>query len=188
MTTDAQGPPFYWEARLRGDDGRFDRPPGQDLAAMRRGLGREPGSIPEMWRFYTTLTPSGGVTDRLHAEHLTLGLYATHQQSQGSSMHRRNSGLGRGLTALRSGGRFSEDAVDQRFAAAATADGVDELAYHLRGLVSRLTSHSPAIPLDYTELYWQLLGWHDPARRGAIRRRWGADYFTPRPSPPQANP
>lgn len=169
---------FYWERRV--DDGaerKWRPPPGEDLSAMRRGLGEPPGASPALWPFYTTLEPNGDVTRRLWAEHLALGLYGLHQQSESLSVHIPKVRLGRALAELRQSNRFSEAAVDARVERAATAADLNELAHHLRGLVGMLKTLNPTRGFDYTRLYSDLWSWQDPVRVGGVRRRWGADYI-----------
>ncbi|MEK8171849.1 type I-E CRISPR-associated protein Cse2/CasB [Streptomyces sp. M19] len=61
-----------------------DGPPGEDLAALRAGLGKPAGTVPQLWPYYTV--PTDGVrTDALEAEHGALSLYGLHQQ--GSAPH-----------------------------------------------------------------------------------------------------
>lgn len=163
---------FFWQRFADGS-----RPDGADLAALRRGVNREPGSVPQMWRYYTTLTADGRLTAQLVAEHLALTLFAVHQQSRTEPMHRDGVGLGLAVRELKRPGRFSEDAVDRRFAAAATATSLPELAVHLRGLVGQLRSANQ--PLDYTRLTADLRDWQSPDRSHAVRRRWGGAYFAP---------
>lgn len=169
---------FYWDRHTDGDGkwmARNEGPPGGDLAALRRGIGREPGTVPEMWRFYTTLVDTGVVTNRLRAEHTALTLFAVHQQSKPVPMHRTDHGLGTALRAVRRSDKFSEQAVDRRFTAAATATSTAELALHLRGLISQL--HDIDQPLDYTQLFKDLNDWQYPQNQGRIRRQWGSQYF-----------
>ena len=170
-------PPYYWQRHTdgHGEWRKGQSPPGGELAALRRGIGKEPGSVPEMWAFYACLNPDGELTHALRAEHLALGLFALHQQSKAQPMHRGGVGFGAAVRALRRSGRFSEDAVDRRFAAAATATSATELAMHLRGLVSQLRVISQ--PLDYTRLLADLREWHQPRGMSAVRRRWGGQYF-----------
>ncbi|OHV19237.1 type I-E CRISPR-associated protein Cse2/CasB [Parafrankia soli] len=142
---------------------------------MRRGAGRDPGTVPQMWRHYTTLDQKGQETADLRAEHAALILFAMHQQSQTRLMHTVGVGLGAAVRRLRESEKFSADAVDRRFEAAATATSLSEASYHLRGLVRQLRGLPQ--PLDYTELYWDLVAWQDPDRIGQVRRRWGSQYF-----------
>ncbi|MCK9929611.1 type I-E CRISPR-associated protein Cse2/CasB [Frankia sp. Mgl5] len=170
-STGATPPPrFFWERPHAGG-----RPDGADLAALRRGAGRDPGTVPQMWRYYTTLNQEGWGTPGLRAEHAALVLFAMHQQSQTRLMHAAGVGLGAAVRCLRESDKFSSDAVDRRFEAAATATSLSEASYHLRGLVRQLRGLPQ--PLDYTRLYWDLLSWQNPDRIGQVRRRWGSQYF-----------
>lgn len=194
--TDGTG---QWNVR-RGR--RPEGPSGADLAALRRGLGRQPGSVPAMWPFYVCINPHGDETPEYVAEHAALTLYAVHQQSQARPMHRCGIGLGTAMLQLRhernrpsrndeSGAPAAsatneadtvrEDwtrigAVDRRFNAAATATDRTELVAHLRGLVTQL--RGIAQPLDYDLLFADLRGWSDPHSVAVTRRQWGMQYFT----------
>jgi CRISPR system Cascade subunit CasB len=167
----------FWQPRPDRPGG----PPGADLAAVRRGVGREPGVVPSMWPYYTTLRADGTVGIRLRAEHLALTLYAVHQQSQPTSMHSPGVGVGAAALRLRSSGKFSPEAVDRRFHAIATATTLAEVGMHLRGLVTQLRGIGQ--PLDYDWLDRDLRDWQDPARQSAVRRRWGGQYYAEKPGP-----
>ncbi len=179
----------YWQRYTSGNGTwRTDREPapGAHLAALRRGIGREPGDVPAMWPFYTTLRADGSVSDHLHAEHLALTLFAVHQQSQAAPVHRVGVGVGTAIRALRLDGKFSAEAVDRRFGAAATATTLGEVAHHLRGLITQLRGIKPQPGLDYTRLVADLVRWQHPDRQAWVRRKWGSQYFvwTPGPSDP----
>lgn len=181
---------WYWEL---GTDGQghwtthgkrvHGPPPGEELAALRRGVGREAGGVPEMWPYYVSVVDERHLTGRdrgwqppmaLQAEHHALTLFGFHQQSQASPMHREGIGLGAAVLALRQSGRFSEEAVDRRFAQAATATSLTELAQHLRGLVSQM--RGDAQPIDYSRLVEDLADWSRPHAQSRARRRWGGQY------------
>jgi CRISPR system Cascade subunit CasB len=186
MTETAPPRRFYWQRHTDGQGrwGERGNPPGADLAALRRGIGREPGSVPEMWPYYTTLTTDGAITQRLRAEHLALTLFAVHQQGQSQPVHRAGVGLGTAVLALRRDDKSSPEAVDRRFAAAATATSLDEVTHHARGLITQIRGLTPPPGLDYTRLCDDLRSWQSPQGRTTVRRRWGAQYFvwTPEPS------
>ncbi|WP_199443836.1 type I-E CRISPR-associated protein Cse2/CasB [Umezawaea beigongshangensis] len=167
---------WYWEKNT-DDQGRWkhakDTPSGQDLAALRRGLGRPAGSVPQMWPFYQAVVPDEH-SPRLVAEHVALSLYGLHQQSKSTSMHRPGVGLGTALRDLSRKESVSEAAVTRRFNAAATATSTDELVAHLRGLITQLRTHT--IALDYSRLWRDLLTWSFPDGPGQVRRRWGMQF------------
>lgn len=179
----------YWDRHTDGN-GQWtstDRPAGQDLAALRMGLGREAGEVPQMWPFYRELNEKGSLTPELSAEHLALALFAVHQQGKERPVHRAHVGLGNALLALRRSGKYSPEAIDRRFAAAATATSLAELTGHLRGLITQLRTNSgQQHGLDYTQLMQDLRDWQQPGRLGRVRRRWGSQYFTPREDKPTA--
>lgn len=163
--------PHYWE-RAFPPDGR----PGHELAALRRGVGQEPGAAPALWPYYTTLNAEGHVSDRLRAEHVALTLYGVHQQSTRKPVHRAGVGLGAALAVLRRSDSASSDGVDRRFSAAATSTSFAEIGAHLRGLVTRLRGVETG--LDYTRLYRDLVAWQRPDGVARVRRSWGSQYFT----------
>lgn len=152
-------------------------PPGEQLAALRRGYGAEPGTVPGMWPFYVHLSPTGQVSRKLRAEHLALTLYGVHQQSQSRQMHWPKTRLGEALRALRLSGRYSKEAVDRRTAQCATTDDVTEFAQHLRALITMLKTLPEPQGLDYDQLVTDLADWQRSERVGRVRRQLGADYF-----------
>lgn len=187
MTASSSTRRYYWDDFI-DDEGAWrsaDRqPPGEDLAAMRRGLGREAGTVPGMWPFYRTPLDDQGrrgdyVSDRLRAEHHALTLFAVHQQSRRDPVHRPGVDFGdavRRLHAGRDDGSGSGQAIDRRFYAAVTSGTLDVLARHLRGLVQLLRTLDPPAAFDYTQLVDDLTRWASPSGRDRVRRRWGLQY------------
>lgn len=194
--------PFYWERVTDGAGAWINRakphgPPGEELAALRSGIGRAPGTVPQMWPYYAVEIPDVHLTARadqwrppsiLEAEHHALTLYAVHQQSESVPVHRTDphSELGAALRVLRqaNGDESRVAAIDRRVAAAMTANSMAALAVHLRGLINLLKGLDRPRALDYSRLVDDLAVWSLPARRPAVRRRWGGQYFAwSKPSP-----
>jgi CRISPR type I-E-associated protein CasB/Cse2 len=155
---------------------------GSETAILRKGVGRDVGSVPELWRFYTVIVPDrlaahGRITPQLAAEHAALTLFGIHQQSQKTPMHQEGEHIGAALLKLRARPQFSgnPEALDRRVNAAATSTSVTELVFHLRGLVTLLRGEK--LPLDYTMLIEDMADWHYPDRQARARRRWGANYY-----------
>ncbi|MET8153764.1 type I-E CRISPR-associated protein Cse2/CasB [Actinoplanes sp. NPDC049668] len=184
---------LFWQ-RYSDGEGRWrsTEPSGAHLAALRRGLGRQAGDVPEMWPFYSQLRPDGSLSYALNAEHVTLSLFALHQQGKARPMHANGIGLGTAMLRARDSGLYSSDGIDRRFSAAATASGLTELTGHLRGLITQLRNVEAAgkrgQPLDYTQLYRDLRNWQYPDRVTDVRRRWGSQYFATRQSTPAEDP
>lgn len=179
---------WYWEKYI-DDEGRWrtpgKEPPGEDLATMRRGLGRLPGSLPAMGKFYEAVMSTADSRE-LRAEHAALCLYGLHQQSQRIPLHRPGIGLGDALRALKKRADVSDSAVDRRFNAAATSTSVEELVAHLRGLVTQLRSKQ--ITLDYSQLLNDLWSWEYPDGQSRVRRQWGMQYHSWQSTGPDEQP
>ncbi|GAA4838729.1 type I-E CRISPR-associated protein Cse2/CasB [Kitasatospora terrestris] len=177
----------YWEQATAPDhtwriDARTKqplRPPGEDLAALRSGLGRPAMDSPRMWPLYSCdvddfLARRDEVSDEQKAEHAALALYGLHQQGQQHPMHRRGVKLGEALRDLRRSGKFSEQALDTRVAQLAGATSVSALLVHLRGLITQLRTVGQ--PLDYNHLMSDIQAWHHADRRPQIRLKWAIGY------------
>lgn len=157
------------------------------LAQWRRGLGKQPMQVDHMWadmvRVVELVPESASYREAVEAAvHHALTLYAVHQQSQRDSMHtfssspqRRTIGTAcRDLRLVYTRENRPVEGLERRFRAAATADTVAEVAWHLRGLIQLLREQK--IRLDYVALARDLSYWPDPDGRARVRRRWGLDY------------
>jgi len=151
------------------------------LARLRRGVGKRPGDVQDILEYTLAAEFAQGVvgdaaTDREIAAHISMTLYALHQQSQHLPMHRRGFGLGRSVRQLNGPDVDGPpSAVRRRFNALGTADSLDELVYHARGMVQLL--RAKAIPLDYALLADQLVRWQTPTGPATVRRLWGRDFY-----------
>jgi CRISPR system Cascade subunit CasB len=152
------------------------------LAKLRRGIGKEPGSLPELWSITLEGLPLemlGEKNSPTHGEravYTALTLFALHQQGKdlkNQCMSKEREFLGYAVRKLVD--KSNEEAVSRRFHAAAMADSFEALVWHLRGLISLLRSKE--IPLDYPaltqDLYWYQI--HD--MRDGIRLNWGRDFY-----------
>lgn len=198
-TAEVKTPAAYW---FRFSDGNSSswrtpgrRPPGEELAALRAGEGREPFTVPKMWPYLRQMGDdhmSEPWRDRFDApptvtaEHHSLVIFAIHQQAQPHPVHRKGAGVGEALKLLHN--KFSEEAVDRRFYAMVTTDSITEMTHHLRGLVRQLRSLPGVVPLDYQQIYEDLVRWQDPLRRERVRRRWGRGYHAMKSNTPDEDP
>ncbi|GAA4961998.1 hypothetical protein GCM10023205_27070 [Yinghuangia aomiensis] len=190
---DNPGKPMRYWNRFTAPDGTWRKnpvtglagpPPGEDLAALRRGLSVPPGTSLPIWRLCSApvddrLARRDQVTPEQRAEHAALALYGLHQQSQRTPMHKRGVSAGAALRTMRSTGAYSGDAVDRRVNAAVTATSTRVFVARLRGLVTQLRGQG--LPLDYDLLVRDLMAYERPAGRAAVRERWAVAYYSRRP-------
>ncbi|WP_328335823.1 MULTISPECIES: type I-E CRISPR-associated protein Cse2/CasB [unclassified Streptomyces] len=171
------------------------------LARLRRGAGKEFSQVPDLWGLVDTgglhTTPGEGVWPLSEVEltrgedalHVALTLWALHQQSRGTPMHRTHAssslrGLGAGVRALMPPGKAGDtteagEAVRKRLVRSGTAPGLTVLSQRLRDIVVLLRGR--AIPLDYAQLAGQLYRWQEPGGRDVVRREWGRSFHSYRP-------
>lgn len=149
------------------------------LARLRRGVGKQPGELLDILeytldgKFFVRREDDDASIDE-YAAHVTLTLFALHQQSKGQRMHSAGVGLGSALRRLADGPEVPEP-VRRRFRMLGTAESVTELTYHLRGAVQLLRTKD--IPLDYGLMADQLVSWQWPGGSNRVRLRWGRDFY-----------
>lgn len=161
------------------------------LAKLRRGIGKEPGELPELFEVFL-----GGMPERLYGKgsepsysewaiYTALTLFALHQQGKGWD-HPMSVGwnfenddegnsLGRATGLLVRRSREREPAIKRRFDAVVTAIEFTEFAYHARGMIQLLKRED--IPLNYPRLAEDLFWYQFEGHRNRVRLRWGEDYY-----------
>ena len=153
------------------------------LAKLRRGIGKTPGSVPELWDATLNglsedlISKDGNPTRGEWAVHVALTLFALHQQGKDlkkQCMSRDGAYLG---IAVRHLVQSEEDQnrIKRRFDSAVTSDSMEEFSHHLRGLIQLLKAGD--IPLDYPALAEDLYRYQFPDQRDFVRLRWGQDFY-----------
>lgn len=161
-----------------------------DLARLRRGVGKAPGQLPDIWEL--TAPPSSDVgygdaaTPAETAVHVAMTLFAVHQQSESQPMHVPGRSLAGAFGKLvrRHKDAVGEKSLRARFDAVVTATTFASVPYHLRGLVSLLKREG--LGFDYGILaddicvlargmqpdgpQWGHTGVEE------VRRRWARDF------------
>lgn len=157
------------------------------LANLRRGIGRKPGDMPELWGMLFAempeemLSQNGQPTREEWAIYTALTLYALHQQSSKISeqnMHeagKPENRLGRAVARLVKDKKNDRERIAKRLNAFATADDMLTAAHHLRGLIQLLRAEE--IPLDYVHLAENLYDFQNPDFRPSVRLEWGQDFY-----------
>jgi CRISPR system Cascade subunit CasB len=163
------------------------------LAKLRRGIGKDPGELPEIWEIIFGDLPlelhssNGRATKAEWAIHTSLTLYALHRQGKNISMNdasrtvagKRMYGksLGGAARRLIKSDRSNEQSIKRRFDAIATAQNLTELAHHARGLVQLLKAADPYITMDYPRLALDLYYYQFNDFRNRVRLRWAQDFW-----------
>ena len=152
-----------------------------DMANLRRGIGKKPGELPELWGLLfrdfpeELMSTSGEPTWAEWAVSGALTLYALHRQGARQDAHTEGQHLGASVRKLAGSNEERLKAVQRRFNAFATARSMPECMHHLRGLVQLLRSED--IPLDYVELAGDLYEYQTPDGAARVRLRWGQDFY-----------
>ena len=170
------GGPRGLQTRL--DDNKSRRARGE-LAALRRGVSRSPGELPEIWELTRVEVPDGAgdaPTWEEIAVHTAMTLYAVHQQSRTEPMF--SPGVGLGSAARRLIGPPDEEnpSARARFNALVTSTTVAELRHHLRGFVSLLRARG--IALDHAMLADDVLRFQQPGGARSVRLAWARQYYS----------
>ncbi len=175
----------YTKARLKWlTEGQAESRLKADLANLRKGVGKIPGDDPLLWGTFLGNMPEGmyGKNGKpSYAEwavYTALTLFALHQQGKdirGECMYQEGSRFGKAMAGLI--GNFDEDGdrVTKRFNMVATSSDMEEMAYHLRGVVQLL--RGKGIPLDYPDLAGDLYSFQFPDRQERVRLKWGQDFY-----------
>ncbi len=149
------------------------------LAQLRRGVGRDPGTVPEMLSLTVNPDDRWARGDQPTADecaiHLALTLYAVHQQSQNRRMHVPGQSFGSALGRIRFTGGEENPGVLRRFQALGTAHDLREVAAHARALITLLRGAGQGF--DYGRFARDLVRLQDPTRADGVRLAWGRDFY-----------
>jgi CRISPR system Cascade subunit CasB len=158
------------------------------LAKLRRGIGKSPGDVPEIWEITIGDSPDewqrtdGAPSYAEIAVHTALALYALHRQGKSGTMSMsgkdetgKNIGNSFGGAAAKLIDGNNEPAIKRRFDAVATATDFKELAQHARGLIQLLKAKD--IVLDYPRFAQDLYAYQFPGGAANVRLRWGQDFY-----------
>ena len=155
------------------------------LAALRRGLGKPPGTVPAMFRYVEPFIPIGEYSSHVDAAYLVASLFGVHPNhaeptEESRSWQQRGFGASLGRIRRREGTTDEDEGVARRFGALLNCDR-EGLPTHLRHLVTLLHSRAPETAIDYAQLYNDIIHWDATDRY--VQRNWAAGFWR-RPAPP----
>lgn len=154
-------------ARLEELTRREDR---AALAALRRGLGKQPGTAPEMFPYLAPWTQDA-YGWREESMYLVASLFALHPVSwhpPQEERHRTNLGA----SLLRASRDGSHEGIERRFVAMLSSRR-DDLPEHLRHAVSLCKAHE--VPIHWLRLLWDVRAWDREDHR--VQRDWARGFW-----------
>lgn len=176
----------YTEYRIHQIQSLKDTGPGKAaLANLRRGAGKAPGELPEVWALFLEELPEylmGKGEESSPAEEAiydALTLYAVHQQGndlESQFCHEKGVTLGTAAARLVDlNDESSQTRILDRLKAASVTQSPRTLAVQLRSII-QLMKKKP-VALDYAQLTRDLYAYHWPENRKGIRLKWGQDFY-----------
>jgi len=141
-----------------------------DMAALRRGLGKPPGTAVSMHKFVVPWTNGHWTDDNLY---LVASLFAAWHQGKSESATESPRNFGASLARLRG----DSDSSEKRFIALLDSN-VEDLPSRWRHAVSLLKSRNVAI--NWTELIRHLNAWNSEKRW--VQREWAKGFWCADPN------
>jgi len=142
------------------------------LAALRRGLGRPPGSAPEVHRYVMPFLSPGPWTWRNQCHYIVAALFALHPESTA------HGNMGHTLHAIHAATR--SESIEQRFVALLKCHR-DDLFDHLRHAVSLARSSSKSIAVHWEQLFKDICYWDSENNR--VQRNWSQGFWSESATP-----
>ena len=140
------------------------------LAALRRGLGQPPGTVPDMYPYVVGRLPQdvypNSWTEQTY--YLIAALYALHPDSAAEG------NLGSHFARTLEPNLDYSEAIERRFTALLTAHP-DDLHFYLRQAISFLKSKD--VPVNWHQLMWHVLTWGNPEKRTRVQKQWAAQFW-----------
>jgi len=140
------------------------------LAALRRGLGQPPGTVPAMYPYVVPWLPADAHPWQEAPYYLVAALFALHPAPGGTGNLGDSYRRAEGDQAAAGEERVS--ANERRFTALLAAHP-DDLPDYLRQAVGYLASRD--VPVNWDQLFRDLGRWGDPSRR--VQQEWARAYW-----------
>lgn len=152
------------------------------LAELRRGIGKVPGEVPQLWGYFLDSMPEEfyGDNEPSHAEwavYTSLTLFALHQQGKDpivNPMQKDGQSLGSALANLVHD-ESDRERIARRFNIIATSNSIEELSHYMRAVIQLLRGEN--IGLDYPKLAGDIYCFQFPELISNVRLKWGQDFY-----------
>ena len=149
------------------------------LAQLRRGIGKRPGELPELWGMIFENMPEKllGKEKMSYAEwavYTALTLYALHRQGSETEVNDKGVSLGAAAAKLIEQPEDTQRILN-RMNLVVTAVSNEDAAYHIRSLVQLFKSKG--IGFDYPWLAKDLYRLNFDESADNIKLRWGREFY-----------
>lgn len=152
------------------------------LAELRRGIGKVPGEVPQLWGYFLDSMPEEfyGDNEPSRAEwavYTSLTLFALHQQGKDpivNPMQKAGQSLGSALANLVHD-ESDRERIARRFNIIATSNNIEELSHYMRAVIQLLRGEN--IGLDYSKLAGDIYCFQFPELISNVRLKWGQDFY-----------
>lgn len=150
------------------------------LAELRRGIGKNPGELPELWGIFLNEIPEqlisrNGIPSWAEwAVYLSLTMFALHQQGNDKIVHAEKINLGDAARILAD--KYDDNGrerVIRRFAPIITAKDMPEFAHHLRGMIQIFSAEG--VKLDYIRLANDIFFFQSDRKK--VQLIWGESFY-----------
>ena len=157
---------------LRALAGREDSGARAALAALRRGLGKEPGEVAEVAQHVMPWIVESDRPETVAAYFQVAALFASHRLAWADGERSRMTNLGASFRRLV--GNDENPGAERRFVALLNAH-TDELDRHLRHAVSLLKSQDSPVPIDWAQLLRDIQEWTYEDRH--VQQAWARAFW-----------
>lgn len=153
-----------------------------DLAQLRRGVGKKPGELPELWGMIFKDLPEELMSkgnEPSFAEwaiYTALTLFAIHQQGNSESVNSDDSDarFGRAVRKLVHD-EDSEERIRFKLGVVALSDDMAELSYRMKTVIRLLNAEN--IKLNYVDLAADLYAFQFESMTDSVRLKWAQDFY-----------
>jgi len=140
------------------------------LATLKRGLGRQIGDVPEIFRYVVPRLPRNISPWEERVYYLVASLFAMHplpggKGDLGNTLRELDESLGRGR-------EDGESSTERRLMTLMKSD-TETLPEHLRQVVSLVSAND--LPIDWSNLLWDLKRWNRGDKM--VQKKWAESFW-----------
>lgn len=155
-----------------------------ELANLRRGLGKQPGELPELWGSFLEDIPGGLVgkgkkpSAAENAIYTAMTLYALAHQGADPAIHSANQ---KDITLGRAAGRYAgadetdRERMERRLKSILSSETVEDMGHGIRGIIQLIRDKD--IRLDFPRLAADLYTYSFPEGKEQVRLEWARDFY-----------